>query len=73
MQQDRWLNYVGEGIYAAGFKEMAQTVTSGKVTFTDEEMMYVVNAFSFTVVSDQRIDKLEFQEWLFNRSGVFIL
>jgi hypothetical protein len=75
---EHWASYIPPyGMNKAQFSELADTLLNKKSgdrpTFSEEELNYIVNAFSFEVRSDEIISKEEFDEWARGTTGMFLL
>lgn len=69
---EQWGAYIPpSGMTKTQFRELAVSLKG--IVFTDEELVYIVNAFSFEVRSDDVISKEEFDEWARGTTGAFML
>lgn len=69
---EQWGAYIPpQGMTKTQFRELAVSLKG--IVFTDEELTYIVNAFSFEVRSDDVISKEEFDEWARGTTGAFML
>lgn len=61
---EKWGTFIPpRGMTKGQFKEMAVAVKGLNYKFTDEELSYIVAAFSFEVKADDVISRDEFEEW----------
>jgi len=67
---EQWGAYIPpSGMTKVQFRELAATLKG--IVFSDEELTYIVAAFSETVRSDDIISKEEFEEW--TKGGMLVL
>lgn len=57
-----------QGLTAEDFNELANSMAG--IRFSEEELQYVLNAFSFTIKADNLISREEFAEWTKGRMTV---
>jgi len=69
---EQWGAYIPpSGMTKEQFRQLASSLTG--INFTDEELTYIVNAFSFEVRADDVISREEFDEWARGTTGAFML
>lgn len=69
--RDQWGAYIPpNGMSKQQFRDLAASLKN--IVFTEEEMTYIVAAFSFEVRSDDIISRDEFEDWI-NAPGMMIL